>query len=75
MQQPLVSGVQLPQVNVPLFGVTQVATSLVYSQLGQTSVRGQYQTSQPIPQQPWQPQYPQPPFQNVQPQYGPIFQA
>lgn len=31
MQQPLVSGVQLPQVSVPLSGVTQVATGLVYS--------------------------------------------
>lgn len=31
MQQPLVSRVQLPQVSVPLFGVTQVAIGLVYS--------------------------------------------
>lgn len=61
---------------MPLFGVTQVAIGLFYPQPGQIGIRGQYQTSQLIPQQPWQPQYQQPPlFQNLQPQYGPSLQV
>ena len=52
MQQLLVSRVQLPQVSVPLSGVTQVATGLLYPQPGQIGVGGKYQTSQLIPQQP-----------------------
>jgi len=53
MQQLLVSEVQLPQVSVSLSGVTRVSTGLVYPQPGQIGIGGQYQTSQPIPQQPW----------------------
>jgi len=53
MKQPLVSGVQLPQVSVPLSGVTQVSTGLFYPQPGQIGIGGHYQTSQSIPQQPW----------------------
>ena len=45
-------GIQQPQASLPFIGMTQIYTSLVYSQPGQTYISGQ----QPLNQQPWQPQ-------------------
>lgn len=63
--------VQQPQASVPLTGMTQAYTGLVYSQLGKTYIGGQqplYQQS--LLKQPWRPQYQQQQFKQYQPHPG-----